>query len=201
VPSSLHSSLLLAGDSTQVNFTSDITLIHLEWLLRLNPDADKWKCSGLMNGGHWVLSPHRESDGVSPAQWQPPGCLLYPYNASEIAYCTGDGKILFVGDSVVCQIFWPTAQMFLTPTSSSLVCSLLFSTDRFYAFDTILSHEAERLVSFASIFTLFDVSLSVLLWSFYLHSGLLLAARQTKQTTTGRCHMFPGYQCCLLPSY
>jgi len=63
-----------------------------------------------MNDGGWTRHPNREIDHGPPAQSQPPGCLLYSYNASEIARCNEDGKILFVGDSVVRQVFWASAR-------------------------------------------------------------------------------------------
>ncbi|KAF2683563.1 Cas1p-domain-containing protein, partial [Lentithecium fluviatile CBS 122367] len=72
--------------------------------------ADPFKCAALLNHGHWLHPPEQSPHYKFLAKWQPPGCLLYRYNASEISQCNEKGKILFAGDSVIRQVFWATAR-------------------------------------------------------------------------------------------
>ncbi|OCK84262.1 Cas1p-domain-containing protein [Lepidopterella palustris CBS 459.81] len=76
-----------------------------------NLDAqDPYKCGALLRDGQWLDSPDFGYPQRPFQNWQAPGCILHEYNGPEIARCAGKGKILFVGDSTVRQIFWAMAK-------------------------------------------------------------------------------------------
>ncbi|KAF2196054.1 Cas1p-domain-containing protein [Delitschia confertaspora ATCC 74209] len=67
---------------------------------------DPNKCEALLHHGQWLDSPNRNPPHRPFHNWQPPGCMLHNYRGDKIAKCNGNGKILFVGDSYMRQIFW-----------------------------------------------------------------------------------------------
>ncbi|OCL01552.1 Cas1p-domain-containing protein [Glonium stellatum] len=72
--------------------------------------ADPYKCGALLRDGQWLDSPELEPSRRPFQNWQPPGCMLHEYKGPEIAICAGSGKMLFVGDSTIRQVFWATAK-------------------------------------------------------------------------------------------
>ncbi|KAF2652926.1 Cas1p-domain-containing protein, partial [Lophiostoma macrostomum CBS 122681] len=72
--------------------------------------ADPFKCGALLNHGQWLDSPELTPEGPPFRTWQPPGCILHDYTLPDIADCSGTGRIVFVGDTLVRQLFWATAR-------------------------------------------------------------------------------------------
>ncbi|KAF2491955.1 Cas1p-domain-containing protein [Lophium mytilinum] len=77
---------------------------------------DPHKCQALIRDGQWLDPPKQtfDPDYVDPKRpfqhWNPPGCVLHEYTGPEINRCAESGKILFVGDPGIRQIFWATAK-------------------------------------------------------------------------------------------
>ncbi|KAF2816010.1 Cas1p-domain-containing protein [Mytilinidion resinicola] len=77
---------------------------------------DPHKCQALIRDGQWLDPPKQpfDPDYVDPKRpfqhWNPPGCVLHEYTGPEINRCAETGKILFVGDPGIRQIFWATAK-------------------------------------------------------------------------------------------
>ncbi|KAI9886025.1 MAG: hypothetical protein M1823_002192 [Watsoniomyces obsoletus] len=69
---------------------------------------DPFKCGALLYRGRW-LDPPENGQAVSLKNWQPPGCMLHPYNSNDITSCLTSKRMVFVGDSTIRQIFWATA--------------------------------------------------------------------------------------------
>lgn len=74
--------------------------------------ADPYKCGALLNDGQWLDPPESNSPHKPYLRWQPPGCTFYEYRTSDIADCVSNGKILFVGDTSVRQVFYSVARKF-----------------------------------------------------------------------------------------
>ncbi|UPX16426.1 N-acetylneuraminate 7-O(or 9-O)-acetyltransferase [Ascochyta rabiei] len=72
--------------------------------------ADLYKCSALLHQGQWLDSPDRSPERKPFQNWQVPGCLLHDYTKSDLADCSEDGQMLFVGDTTVRQVFWAAAK-------------------------------------------------------------------------------------------
>ena len=75
-----------------------ISVISLS-LYRYTTSLDRYKCGALLEG-RWI----------EPAkQWQPPGCMLHRYKSNDLTACL-QGKLAFIGDSTVREVFWATAE-------------------------------------------------------------------------------------------
>ncbi|KAH9487018.1 putative O-acetyltransferase CAS1 [Psilocybe cubensis] len=64
--------------------------------------ADPMHCEALLNDGSWLDSDYQN--------WQPNGCMLYPYSEDEVAPCFQSREIIFIGDSVTRKLFFQTAR-------------------------------------------------------------------------------------------
>ena len=63
---------------------------------------DFHKCESLLTGGHWL--------DTRCENWQPPGCMLHNYKASDVTTCLKSHRLVFAGDSLTRQIFWAVAK-------------------------------------------------------------------------------------------
>ena len=70
---------------------------------------DPLHCEGLLSRGRWLDSSHL-NQRLSFSNWQPPGCLMRRYKASDISNCLKSRRIIFIGDSTIRDIFWATAK-------------------------------------------------------------------------------------------
>lgn len=67
-------------------------------LYRYLASSDAYNCGALLTG-KWT---------DPPVQWQPPGCLLHEYRRRDMTTCL-QGKLAFVGDSTIREVFWAMA--------------------------------------------------------------------------------------------
>jgi hypothetical protein len=89
----------------------DTCRLNSDCRLIVPPDTtDPYKCKALLNQGHWLDLPDRNTDFRPFHEWRVPGCLLREYTAVDIASCSEGGQILFVGDTGTRQVFWATAR-------------------------------------------------------------------------------------------
>ncbi|KAF9462141.1 O-acetyltransferase [Collybia nuda] len=65
--------------------------------------SDPAHCGTLMNRGSWLDSERRN--------WQPDGCMLYPYKANDGAACLRSKSVIFIGDSVTRNLFFQFANI------------------------------------------------------------------------------------------
>ncbi|EPE27630.1 hypothetical protein GLAREA_04421 [Glarea lozoyensis ATCC 20868] len=72
--------------------------------------SDPFKCSALLNKGHWLDPSPRWASPTSFKNWQPPGCMLREYKRKDIQACFQSKRLVFVGDSTTRQVFWAVAQ-------------------------------------------------------------------------------------------
>ena len=61
---------------------------------------DPYHCAAILNDGKWIRPPN---------EWQPPGCMMRNYQAVDLTDC-GLRKLTFIGDSLMRQSFWATAE-------------------------------------------------------------------------------------------
>ena len=64
---------------------------------------DRYKCKALLRHGSWL-------DNRPNANWQPDGCILHNYQPAEASSCLSGRHVLFVGDSVVRQVYYATVR-------------------------------------------------------------------------------------------
>ncbi|GLB36055.1 putative 10 TM Acyl Transferase domain found in Cas1p [Lyophyllum shimeji] len=69
--------------------------------------SDPMRCGALLNQGSWL--------DASLRNWQPSGCMLYPYKAAQAATCLDSKPVVFIGDSVTRKLFFQLAHI-LDPT-------------------------------------------------------------------------------------
>src|SRR5690606_4266216 len=43
--------------------------------------------------------------------WQPPTCTLHIYSSNDVSNCLREKRLLFVGDSLVRQVFWAMGKL------------------------------------------------------------------------------------------
>ena len=70
---------------------------------------DTNKCDALVTRGRWLdaLDPGLLVKGYQ--QWHPAGCMMHEYNAGDLTTCLNSRRVVFIGDSVIRQIFWAFA--------------------------------------------------------------------------------------------
>lgn len=71
---------------------------------------DPNKCNALLTRGQWLDAPdpYHPIDGYQ--NWQPAGCLMHEYSASDVTTCLKSRRVMFIGDSVTRQVFWAFAK-------------------------------------------------------------------------------------------
>ena len=69
-------------------------------------EEDPFKCECLLRRGHWLDPPNTKHAGLQ--NWQPPRCMLYGYKSKDMSTCLK--RAVFIGDSIVRQVFWATAK-------------------------------------------------------------------------------------------
>ncbi|KAF1947431.1 Cas1p-domain-containing protein [Clathrospora elynae] len=100
-----------ANASNWLPFVLLLAVVLLNLYRRLFLDTtDPYKCTALLNNGHWLDSPDRNTEFHPFQNWRVPGCLLHDYTMSEISSCNEDGQILFIGDTGTRQVFWAAAR-------------------------------------------------------------------------------------------
>ena len=71
---------------------------------------DPQKCDALLTRGRW-LDPPAEPQSVRGYQnWQPAGCMMHEYKVRDLTSCLKSRRIVFVGDSLIRQVFWALAK-------------------------------------------------------------------------------------------
>ncbi|KAI9675643.1 MAG: hypothetical protein M1817_001010 [Caeruleum heppii] len=70
---------------------------------------DPFKCDALLNHGRWLDSSADAGQHQPYEHWQPPGCMLHEYRSKDITDCIGPGRMVFVGDSTLRQVFLAVA--------------------------------------------------------------------------------------------
>ena len=63
-----------------------------------------------MNDGQWLDTPGFNGSHAPFKKWQPPGCMLHQYSASDISTCMNGRKVVLAGDSTTRQVFWSIAR-------------------------------------------------------------------------------------------
>ncbi|KDQ20538.1 hypothetical protein BOTBODRAFT_26553 [Botryobasidium botryosum FD-172 SS1] len=65
--------------------------------------SDSLSCNALLTDGQWL------DQGFG--NWQPQGCMMQTYKAGDAASCLAARRVLFIGDSVMRQLYFATSHM------------------------------------------------------------------------------------------
>lgn len=68
------------------------------------------KCDALFTRGRWLDAPDPHHSVTGYRNWQPTGCMMHKYDASDVTTCLNSRRVVFIGDSVTRQVFWAFAK-------------------------------------------------------------------------------------------
>ncbi|KAI4213798.1 MAG: hypothetical protein LQ351_003491 [Letrouitia transgressa] len=72
---------------------------------------DRYKCGAVLTQGQWAEAPRSASQTTDTFErWQSTGCLFHQYTSEDIRTCLTGQRIVYIGDSVIRQVFWATAR-------------------------------------------------------------------------------------------
>ena len=74
---------------------------HRMTIVHHTVNVDPYHCATLLTSGRWL-----DSDALN---WQPDGCMLHKYTPQDVESCMAHTSVVFVGDSIVRNLFFALA--------------------------------------------------------------------------------------------